>query len=196
MLDFPSTFRNREAILAALREVLPASGTVLELASGSGQHAVYFASALPELNWQPSDLEAENLASIQAYRQHHGTANLLEPVCIDCRDPHWPSLEPEAMVCINMVHISPWEATLGLLSGAGRALPPGGPLYLYGAYLRDEVPTAASNLAFDRSLRAQNPAWGVRRLDAVVTEADKVGLSLARVIEMPANNLSVVFTKR
>ncbi|MCA9790586.1 MAG: DUF938 domain-containing protein [Candidatus Eremiobacteraeota bacterium] len=196
MLDFPSTYRNRDAILAVLKEVLPERGLSLEVASGSGQHAVYFANALPHLRWQPSDCDPQNLASIAAYRQQAGLANLLEPVLLDCGWPRWPHLAPTAMVCINMVHISPWESTLGLLAGAGRLLPRGGPLYLYGAYLRDEVETVESNLAFDRSLRLQNPAWGIRRLEAVTEEAEAVGLELARVVEMPANNLSVVFTKR
>jgi SAM-dependent methyltransferase len=192
----PSAERNREPLLPVLREVLPARGTVLEVASGTGQHAVFFARAFPGLVWQPTDLEPENLESIEAWRMDEGTPNLRPPLLLDASTPTWLVESADALVCINMVHISPWEATQGLLRGAARVLTPGGPLVLYGAYFIEGRPTAPSNLAFDASLRQRNPAWGVRELGALTAEARTHGLELERVIDMPSNNVTVVFRQR
>jgi len=168
---------------------------VLEVASGSGEHALHFARAFPALLWQPSDAEPAALRSIEAWRQAEGLPNLLAPVALDAASPDWPVDQADAILCINMVHISPWAATLGLLDGAERLLAAGAPLYLYGAYRREGVSTAPSNEAFDASLKARNPEWGVRRLEAVTAEAERRSLRLDRVVEMPANNLSVVFRR-
>ena len=192
----PSTLRNREPILAVLRRVLPATGLVLEVASGSGEHAVYFASQLPDLVWQPSELDADNRASIVAWTAESGAANVRAPLALDVTDESWPIARADALVNINMVHIAPWAACEGLMRGAGRLLAPGAPLYLYGPFHRGGRPTAASNEAFDRGLRAQNPAWGVRHLEAVTEEAARNGLALDEIVEMPSNNFSLVFRNR
>jgi hypothetical protein len=165
------------------------------VASGSGEHAVHFARTFLNLRWQPSDPEPAALRSIEAWRAEAGLPNLLPAVALDARAADWPVAEADAVLAINMVHISPWAATVGLLRGAGRLLDPGAPLYLYGAYFQAGVEPAASNLAFDESLKARNPEWGVRDLEAVVAEAEAHGLALASVTEMPANNLSLVFRK-
>ena len=191
----PAAERNREPILDVLREVLPERGLVLEVASGTGEHAAFLAAAFPRLLFQPSDPEPAALRSIAAWRSEAGLFNLLEPLALDARAAEWPVARADAILCINMVHISPWAATEGLMRGAGRLLGEGAPLYLYGAYRRDGFETAPSNEAFDESLRARDPAWGVRNLEDVVAEAEKSGLSLQAVTEMPANNLSVVFRK-
>jgi SAM-dependent methyltransferase len=192
----PHVARNAEAIIDVLRSVLPATGHVLEIASGSGEHALHFARAFPDLIFQPSDPDPQALASIEAWREAEGPPNLLRPMMLDAQEASWPVDRADAILCINMVHISPWAATQGLLAGAGRLLGPGAPLYLYGAYRREGVATAESNEAFDRSLKARNPEWGLRRLEDVVAEAAQHGLALERVVEMPANNLSVVFRRR
>jgi SAM-dependent methyltransferase len=191
----PAAARNREPIAAVLREVLPASGTVLEVASGTGEHAVFLAGRFPRLLWQPSDADPEALESILAWRGEAGLANLLEPLRLDAAVEAWPVERVDALLCVNMVHISPWKATEGLMRGAGRVLAPGAPLILYGPYRRAEVPTAASNDAFDASLRARNPQWGLRDLAEVRAEAEANGISFERLFEMPANNLTVVFRK-
>lgn len=191
----PATERNRDAILGVLREELPSSGLVLEVASGSGEHAIHFAAVLPDLDWQPSDPDPAALASIAAWREEAGLANLRAPIRLDAAAP-WPVDRADAILCINMVHISPWIATLGLLRGAGACLPPGGLLYLYGPYLRDDVETASSNLAFDASLKARDPQWGLRRVEDVIAAADAQGLRFNRLVEMPANNLSLLFRRR
>ncbi|HST36145.1 MAG TPA: DUF938 domain-containing protein [Allosphingosinicella sp.] len=191
----PHVARNAEPIAGVLAEVLPVRGLVLEVASGSGEHALHFARTFPKLLWQPSDPEPAALRSIEAWRAEAGLFNLLPPVSLDARAAEWPVAEADAILCINMVHISPWAATAGLLRGTGRLLAEGAPLYLYGAYRREGVATAPSNEAFDESLRARDPDWGVRDLEAVVAEAEKHGLRLDGVTEMPANNLSVVFRK-
>jgi hypothetical protein len=178
-----------------LRDVLPERGLVLEVASGSGEHALHFARAFPGLLWQPSDPDPAALRSIAAWRAAAGLPNLLAPVMLDARAAEWRVDEADAVLAINMVHISPWAATEGLMRGAGRLLAPGAPLYLYGAYRQAGIATAPSNLAFDASLRAADPEWGVRELDDVVAEAGKHGLGLAAVVPMPANNLSVIFRK-
>ena len=191
----PHVARNAVPILEVLRDVLPAEGLVLEIASGSGEHVLAFARGFPNLAWQPSDPDPVALASIEAWRAAEGAPNLLAPLRLDAAAPDWPLERADAILCINMVHISPWSATLGLLDGAARLLASGAPLYLYGAYRRDGVLTAPSNEAFDRSLRERNPDWGVRRLEDVTAEAERRSLALDRVIEMPANNLSVIFRR-
>jgi hypothetical protein len=191
----PATLRNRGPILEVLRQVLPAAGTVLEIASGSGEHAVFFADAFPDLMWQPTDPDPDNRASIRAWIAETGVTNVTAPADLNAAARAWPVTHADAIVCINMIHISPWAATLGLLAGAARTLPTAAPLYLYGPYLRNGRHTAPSNEDFDRSLRAQNPEWGVRDLDEVREAAAQAGLTLAEVIEMPANNLSVVFRR-
>lgn len=189
----PHVVRNAAPIADVLRGILPDRGLVLEIASGSGEHVLHFAREFPQLLFQPSDAEPAALRSIDAWRQQAGLFNLLPAVQIDVRAREWPVAKADAILCINMVHISPWTATQGLLRGAARLLRPGALLYLYGAYLRDGVPTAPSNEAFDRSLRDRNPEWGIRRLEEVAVEAQLHDFVLAGVIEMPANNLSVVF---
>ena len=192
----PHVARNAAPIAELLGEILPARGLVLEIASGSGEHALHFARAFPHLLFQPSDADPAALRSIEAWRAEAGLFNLLPPVALDVRAAEWPLASADAMLCINMVHISPWVATIGLMRGAGRLLAEGAPLYLYGAYRRAEVETAPSNIAFDESLRARDPDWGVRDLEDVAAEAGKNGLGLEEVIPMPANNLSVVFRRR
>jgi SAM-dependent methyltransferase len=192
----PSTARNREPILSVLKPRLPARGLVLEIAAGAGEHAVYNAAALPHLTWRPTDADAEALASIEAWRQHAGLANLLPGQRLDASDPDgWPVEQADAVVNINMLHISPWSATQGLMTGAGRVLRSGGLLFLYGPYLERDVPTAPSNLEFDQSLKRRNPDWGLRQLDEVAALAARNGLILAERIAMPANNLTLVFRK-
>jgi hypothetical protein len=191
----PHVARNAGPIVDVLRRILPDEGLALELASGSGEHALAFARAFPHLLWQPTDADPVALRSIDGWRGAESLPNLLAPVPLDAAAADWPVERADAILCINMIHISPWEATVGLMRGAGRVLPPGAPLYLYGAYRRDGVPTAPSNEAFDASLRARDPAWGVRRLEEVVAEAEKNGLRLDAVVEMPANNLSVVLRR-
>ncbi len=193
-LHAPATLRNRDAILAVLREALPSSGLVLEVASGSGEHAAYFAAALPGLDWQPSDPDPAALASIEAWRSEAQLPNLHPPIMLDAAAA-WPVSKADAILCINMTHISPWEATLGLMDGAGKALRAGGLLYLYGPFLRDEVETAPSNLAFNASLKARDAHWGLRRVEDVIAAAEGQGLTLDQLVEMPANNLSLLFRK-
>ena len=192
----PSTARNREPILAVLASRLPAAGLVLEIAAGAGEHAVFCAAALPHLQWQPTDPDPQALASIAAWRDHAALPNLLPPLQLDASDPkHWPVEHAAAVVNINMIHISPWSATTGLLAGAARVLPAGGLLYLYGPYLEAGVATTPSNLAFDQSLKSRDPAWGLRQLEDVAALAAEHGLALAQRIAMPANNLSLIFRR-
>ena len=191
----PAALRNREPILAVLRTVLPRAGTILEVASGSGEHVVHFAASLGELTWQPSDSSAEALASIGAWIAAEKPHNVLAPLAIDATAERWPIDRADAVIAINMVHISPWAATLGLLRHAAALLPGGGPLFLYGPYRREGEALAPSNAAFDADLRARNPAWGLRCLEDVAREAEAVGLVLDRVLAMPANNLSVAFRR-
>lgn len=192
----PATARNQGPILSVLRNVLPRDGTVLEIASGTGQHAAAFAAAFPGLVWQPSDPDPVARASTAAWAEESGLANLRPPLDIDVCRPEWPAMidgPVAAILCINMIHIAPWTACEGLMRGAGKLLQPGGPLYLYGAFRRDGAHTAPSNAEFDRALRAQNPEWGVRDLEAVVACAQSQGLALQETVAMPANNLSVIF---
>ena len=192
----PSAQRNRDPILAVLRETLPAKGLVLEIASGSGEHAMHFAAALPDLSFQPSDPNAEARASIDAWAKEAALPNLLPALALDASTPSWPLARADAVICINMIHISPWAATQGLIAEAARLLPPGGPLYLYGPYRQSGVPLAPSNAAFDESLRGRDPRWGLRELDTVAALAAAAGFGPPEVTAMPANNLSVVFRKR
>ncbi|AUT62020.1 DUF938 domain-containing protein [Paraburkholderia terrae] len=192
----PSAERNREPILAVLERVLPATGTVLEVASGTGQHAIHFAAALPHLVWQPSDLDDEARASIAAWTAHSGLANVRPPLALDVRDASWGIEAAAAIVCINMIHISPWASAQALIGGAGRLLGPGGVLFLYGPYRRSGAHTAPTNAAFDEQLQRRNPAWGVRDMEAVVALADAAGFDADEPVEMPANNFSLVFRKR
>ncbi len=191
----PSAERNRQPILDVLAGWLPATGLVLEIASGSGEHSVWFAERWPNLVWQPSDPDRESRRSIAAHAQATGKSTIRPPLDLDVSAEDWPIESCDAVVCINMVHISPWPATLGLLRGAARLLPPGGLLYLYGPYKRGGEHTAPSNAQFDASLRARNPAWGVRDLETLEDEARARGLALREVVEMPANNLSLHFSK-
>ncbi len=191
----PATLRNRDAIAAALGEWLPATGTVLEVASGSGEHIVHFAATFPALHWQPSDPDPAGLVSIVAWCADAGLANIAPPLALDASADDWPIEQTDAILCINMVHISPWAATLGLLAGAARLLPSGAPLILYGPYIEPDAPTADSNLAFDSSLRARDPAWGLRRTDDVKAVAAAAGLTFAERRAMPANNLMLLFRR-
>lgn len=191
----PATLRNRDAIAAVLGEWLPATGTVLEVASGSGEHIVHFAATFPALDWQPSDPDPAGLVSIAAWCAEAGLANIAPPLALDASADDWPIAHADAILCINMVHISPWAATLGLFSGAARLLAPGAPLVLYGPYIEPDVPTADSNIAFDASLRARDPAWGLRQIDDVKASATAAGLAFAERRTMPANNLMLLFRR-
>ena len=190
----PAAVRNRDPILEVLRRHLPAEGLVLELAAGTGEHAAYFARALPGLTWQPTDPDPQALLSMAAWREAAGLSNLLPPVRLDATRS-WPVEHADAVVCINMVHISPWAATEGLMAGAARVLPASGVLLLYGPYREIDVPTAPSNEAFDASLKARDSAWGLRDREAVEALARAHGLERIERVEMPANNLSLVFRK-
>lgn len=194
-LSSPATARNRQPIASALETMLPPHGLVLEVASGAGEHAVFLARRFPHLDWQPSDPDPDALLSIEAHAADAGLANLREPVTLDAASGRWPIDSADAILCINMVHISPWAATVGLMRGAGTLLASGAPLILYGPFRRAGVPTAESNEAFDRSLKARNPEWGLRDLDDVAAEAERHGLALEQVVEMPANNLVVAFRR-
>ena len=192
-LYHPHVARNREPILDVLRRALPPRGLVLEVASGSGEHAAFFADALPSVSWQPTDIDGNALASIAAFRASTGVPNLLAPLRLDVTSASWPLDRAEAVVNCNMIHISPWAACEGLIAGAGRILPSGGVLYLYGPYRIDGRHTAPSNAEFDAYLRGQNAAWGIRDLAEVSGLAARHGLTLAETVPMPANNLSVIF---
>lgn len=191
----PAAQRNRDPILSVLQDVLPPAGVVLEIASGSGEHAVHFARALPHLTWRPSDPSPEARASIMVWARDEALANLAAPLDLDAASPDWPIKRADAAVCINMIHISPWRACEGLMRGAGQLLPPGAPLVLYGPFRRADRPLEPSNAAFDADLKRRDPRWGLRDLDAVAACAAAQGFALERVTEMPANNLSVVFRK-
>jgi SAM-dependent methyltransferase len=193
VLTYPAPERNKAPILEALQRVLPPRATVLEVASGTGQHIVHFAQSLPEVAWLPSDPELQHRKSIQARVAASGLANIAAPLALDVLDRPWPVGKLDAIVCINMIHIAPWQATLALLQEAGALLPVHGVLYLYGPYRREGRHTAPSNEAFDADLRRRNPEWGVRNLEDVQRHAGEAGLVLREVAAMPANNLSVVF---
>jgi len=191
-----ATLRNRDAILDVLERVLPPEGLILEIASGSGEHAEYMAPRLAPRRWQPTDIDPEALASIAGYRSFAGNSrSFLPPLALDVTAAHWPLAAADAVVAINLVHIAPWTAAAGLIAGAARVLPDEGVLYLYGPFKRSGRHTAPSNEQFDAALQAEDPSWGVRDLGDIIGEAGQHDLALSEVVEMPANNLSVVFTK-
>lgn len=192
----PAAGRNREPILGVLRDLLPGPSHVLEIASGTGEHAVWFSRALPRLTWQPTDRDEEALSSIAAWRDMAALPNLLPPLRLDATANTWPIARADAVVAINMIHIAPWAATMGLIAGAGRVLTQGGLLLLYGPFREAGVHTADSNAAFDADLRARDPSWGIRDLDEVTALANQHGLAAPERIPMPSNNLSVVFRRR
>lgn len=193
----PAVARNREPILEVLRKVLPSKGSVLEVASGTGEHAVFFAAYFPELTWQPTDPDPASLDSIQSWQAGAGLSNLKPPVRLDVlEDTPWPMEHADVVLCINMVHISPWSATLALLERSAALLNARqGKLILYGPYLRAGVETAPSNLDFDAQLKSRNPEWGIRSLEQVTTEAARFGFASPHVTAMPSNNLTVVFPR-
>lgn len=195
-LDFPATQRNREPILDVLRQVLPSEGLVLEIASGSGQHSVAFAQTFANLEWQPTDLEPSHLASIEAYVKDSGLKNLRAPLPLDVREAQWPIQQAQAVLNINMIHISPWSCCECLFTGAAKILEEQSLLYMYGPFKVEGKTTAPSNEAFDESLRSRNPEWGLRWLSEVADAAGREGFELERTVEMPANNLSVIFRLR
>ncbi|WP_413163501.1 DUF938 domain-containing protein [Capilliphycus salinus ALCB114379] len=204
----PATERNRQPILEVLQRVLPSQGIVLEIASGTGEHATFFAPRLQGIQWLPSDPDINHRASIEAWQRYFPSDNLYPPLALDVRSSVWPVQEPDqlkeiglenhsitAIVCINMIHIAPWQACLGLMAGAGRILPDGGILYLYGPFKQGGKHTAESNKMFDESLRLSNREWGVRDLEEVIDIAQNHALKHIETIPMPANNLSVVFQR-
>jgi SAM-dependent methyltransferase len=194
-LSSPATARNREPIAAVLADWLPKQGLVLEVASGAGEHAAFFAQMFPDLDWQPSDPDPQALTSIEAWRADSGFANLRQPLILDAASASWPVDQADALLNINMAHISPWEASLGLLDGAARVLPAGGPLILYGPWLVGGIQTAPSNLTFDADLKRRNPAWGLRHVEDFAREAEARGLDLVEQRPMPANNRMLLLTR-
>ena len=194
-MEAPAVARNRDPILSVLRTVLPKSGDVLEIASGSGEHTVYFAQALPDLRFHPTDSDPTARASVDAWREKMGLLNVAPARHLDATSDVWPLDRAAAILCINMIHISPWAATLGLLDGAARLLEENQPLFLYGPYMIDGRHTAPSNEAFDSYLRGRDPAWGVRDLREVEAQALARGLALDKTVQMPANNLSLIFRR-
>lgn len=198
-LHAPATARNREPIRAVLKEVLPAEGRLLEIAAGTGEHAVFFAGAFPDLQWHPSDPDPQARASIAAHAAQAGHANLHPALDLNVEEAAWEdALEPplDAILAVNLIHISPWEATQGLMRGSGSLLRADGPLILYGPYRRHDRPTAPSNEAFDESLGQRDPRWGLRYIESVSDLAAQHDLALEKVVEMPANNLTVIFRRR
>lgn len=192
--EAPAAARNRDAIAEVLKRWLPNEGTVLEIASGTGEHALAFARLFPDMRWQPSDPDPDALASIAAWRGE-GPPNLLAPVALDACITPWPIEKASAVVCINMVHISPWESSLGLLEGSAVILKAGAPLILYGPWIVEDEPTAPSNLAFHESLKSRDPRWGLRNIAEFSSEAEKRGFSLADQVAMPANNLMLRYLR-
>lgn len=191
----PAAARNRDAIADVLARWLPASGCVLEVASGTGEHVVHFAHRFADLTWQPSDADSGARASIAAWVEEAALPNLVSQLCLDASEADWPLAHADAVLCINMVHISPWEATLGLIAGAAQVLPTGGPLILYGPYRQAGLVTAASNEDFDASLKARDGAWGLRSVEDVAVVASD-GFSLDEIAPMPANNLMLLFRRK
>ena len=189
----PAASRNREPIAEVLAEWLPESGTVLEIASGTGEHAIWFAERFPYLVWQPSDAHPDALASIAAWGEASGLSNVQQPLVIDASGSDWPVDRADAVLNINMAHISPWSASLGLIEGAAKILPKDGSLILYGPWLKDEIETAPSNLSFDADLKRRDPAWGLRRVEDFAAAAAANGFELAEWRRMPANNLMILF---
>eukprot|EP00884_Botryococcus_braunii_P015690 jgi/Botrbrau1/2804/Bobra.0125s0015.1 len=193
LFNVPNASRNALPIIELLRGILPERGLVLELASGAGEHVCAFAEAFPRLTFQPSDLDRTHQNKIQSLMSNLTSKNILPPLCIDTTAQHWPISHADAVICINMIHIAPFEACEGLMRGAANIIAPGGYLYLYGAYKIDGQHTAPSNEAFDRALRSSNPAWGVRDLEVVKDAAQRHGLSFVKCVDMPSNNFSVIF---
>ena len=195
----PATLRNRDAIVGVLQDILPDSGMVLEIASGTGEHAVYFGQKFPGLIWQPSDPDPECCRSIEAWKNRAGVTNVRPPLQLDALADGdaagWGIRKPVTIVCINMVHIAPWEATIGLFQKAASLLEPGMPFMLYGPYFRGDAPTAQSNLDFDRSLKSRDLRWGIREVEDMDSLAEKYGFTRVRLIDMPANNLSLVYRR-
>ncbi|MGH6658582.1 MAG: DUF938 domain-containing protein [Sphingomicrobium sp.] len=191
----PAALRNREPIAEVLADWLPKAGLVLEIASGTGEHAVHFASAFPELDWQPSDVDPGALQSTNAWRAAADLPNLRAPLVLDSSAPDWPVHAADAVLSINMVHISPWAAALGLLDGAARILGQGGSLILYGPWLSDDIATAPSNLDFDADLRRRDPEWGLRRVQEFAAAAQERGFKLVETRAMPANNLMLLLRR-
>ena len=190
----PTTLRNREPIAGVLGDWLPERGVVLEIASGTGEHAIYFAERFSRLEWQPSDVNPDALASIRAWRDEVALSNVREPLVVDAAAPDWPIECADAVLSINMVHISPWTSALGLIAGASRVLSTGAPLILYGPWLKDDIRTVESNLAFDADLRRRDPQWGLRRVEDLA-EAARGSFHLAATRQMPANNLMLLFRR-
>lgn len=191
----PATARNSQPLAEVLARELPASGTVLEIASGSGEHAVFMARRFPALDWQPSDRDAEALASVDAWAAEARLANLRPAIALDAAAPDWPIVSADALLCVNMVHISPWDAAVGLFAGAGRVLGSGAPLVFYGPFVEPDVETAASNHAFDQSLRQRDPAWGLRSTADLDRLAAGHGVTRTARCAMPANNLVLVYRR-
>ena len=191
----PATMRNRDAIVAVLKDILPASGLILEIASGTGEHIVYFGRTFADLTFQPSDPDPACCQSIAAWTRREAVANVLPPLQLDAQAAQWDIAKPAAILCINMVHISPWESSIGLFEKAGKLLDTGAPLFLYGPYLRDGVETAPGNLAFERSLKSRNLRWGLRDVADMDALAANNGFSRESLIEMPANNISLIYRK-
>lgn len=189
----PAAERNKEPIREVLQRVLPAQGLVLEIASGPGTHVAHFARTLPALNWQPSEREADLRQAIEARRQDEVLDNLYPPLELDVQQSPWPVDRADGVVCINLTHVAPWAATPALFAGAARVLPAGGVLVLYGPFRRGDQHTAASNEEFDRALRGRNPEWGLRNVEDVSRAAAESGLTLTEIVDMPANNLCLVF---
>jgi len=192
----PAALRNREPIAEVLREWLPATGLVLEIASGTGEHAVHFASLFPNLEWQPSDIHPDALQSIAAWREQAGLPNVHSPLQIDASLADWPIGRADAVLSTNMVHISPWGSSLGLISGAARLLATGAPLILYGPWLKDDAPTAPSNLDFDADLKRRDPQWGLRSVEEFAAAAAEKSLDLIETRPMPANNMMLLLRRR
>ena len=191
----PAAERNRQPILDVLRRVLPPAGLVLEVASGTGQHAIFFSERIPALQWQPTDASPEALQSIGAWVDDAARDNLLAPLDLDVRSPQWPISQADALLCINMIHISPWEATEALFQGASQLLEVGAPLITYGPYRLHGEHTAPSNAAFDQSLRSRNARWGVRDIDDLRDLGGRTGFVLEERVGMPANNMILVWTR-
>lgn len=191
----PAAERNRQPILDVLRRVLPSAGLVLEVASGTGQHAIFFSEHLPSLRWQPTDASSEAVQSIGAWVDETARENILAPLDLDVRSPQWPIAKADALVCINMIHISPWETTEALFHGASKLLAGGAPMVTYGPYRLQGEHTAPSNAAFDQSLRSRNARWGVRDIDELLELGVRTGFTLEERVSMPANNMTLVWTR-
>ena len=191
----PATSRNRAPILKVLREHLPQLGTILEIASGTGEHISYFARAMPHLNWQPTDIDTGAILSTAAYCKDASLANLALPKRLDVMSSNWPYTQLAGVLCINMIHIAPWSCSAGLISGAAQVLEGNGPLVLYGPFKRNGIHTAPTNETFDRMLQSKNPEWGVRDIEAVEAIARDAGFDESTAIEMPSNNCCLILRR-